>query len=232
MKDDVRKYIYSALIVFVIGVLVWIGFLYTNACGFTLTCNRGALVVERTPVPTLLPATLPAMQNPTGSEVTASSDQCNIAATDLIGAWVEAGSPETQAFQFIDVNGQNCESTFEEVRPLFIEANLWYSGSLSCVACHGADVAISPAQLDLGTYAGIIAGSRRADAESNGTDILGAGKWKSSLLYDFISTSKAEVPGHANIASDLLIFAGTPLSAPDPTVTPSPVVEATVTATP
>ncbi len=215
MKDDVRKYIYGAVIVFVVGVLAWVGFIYTNACGFTLSCNRGALAVERTPIPTLLPANMPVME---GGEVAAASNQCRVAAADLIGAWVEAGSPETDAFEFVDANEQNCSATFEEVRPLFIESNLWYSGSLSCVACHTADVATSSAQLDMGTYAGIIAGSRRADAESNGTDILAAGKWESSLLYDFISTSKADVPGHGNISSNLLVSAGTPL----PEATPTP----------
>lgn len=217
MKDDVRKYIYGAMIVFVVGVLAWVGFIYTNACGFTLSCNRGALVVERTPNPTLLPANMPVME---GSEVVAASDQCRVAAADLIGRWVEAGSPEINAFEFVDTNEQNCAATFEEVRPLFIESNLWYAGSMSCVACHTADVATSSAQLDLGTYAGIIAGSRRPDAESNGTDILAAGKWKSSLLYDFVSTSKADVPGHSEIKSDLLIFAGTSLPTPNATATP------------
>ncbi len=88
---------------------------------------------------------------------------------------------------------------FEEVKPLFVEANFWYSGSLSCVSCHSVDVTISPAQLDLSSYAGIMAGSRRADAESKGTDILGDGNWESSLLYEFISTDKADIPGHAEI---------------------------------
>jgi len=214
MKDDVKKYIYGTVIVFVIGVLIWVGFIYTNACGFTLSCNRGALTVERTPIPTLLPANVPVME----SGETAALGQCRVAATDLIGAWVDAGSPETDAFEFVDAIGQNCSSTFEEVRPLFIEANLWYSGSMSCVVCHTADVATSSAQLDLGSYAGISAGSRRADAESNGTDILGAGKWTSSLLHDFITTSKADVPGHSDISSNLLIFAGTFL----PEATPTP----------
>ena len=89
------------------------------------------------------------------------------------------------------------------------------------------DVTISPAQLDLSSYAGIISGSRRADAESKGTDILGDGNWESSLLYKFISTSKADIPGHADIASDLVIFAGTPLPAPDPTTTSVPTITPT-----
>lgn len=228
MKDDVKKYIYGTVIVFIVGVLVWVGFVYTNACGFTLSCNRGALTVERTPIPTLLLANMPVMES---GEV-AVLDQCRVAAADLLGAWVDAGSPESDTFQFVDMNGQNCETTFEEVRPLFIEANLWYAGSMSCVACHTTDVATSSAQLDLSSYAGIIAGSRRADAESNGTNILGAGSWESSLLYDFVTTSKADIPGHADITADLLVFAGKALPAIDPTATPSPVVEATVTPTP
>ncbi len=217
-KDDVKRYIYGAVIVFLVGVLAWIGIIYVNACGFTLTCNRGAQKVARTPIPTLLPATLPAMQM--GDGMVMASDKCRVAAVDLVGAWVEAGSSETEAFQFTDLNGRNCESTFEEVKPLFIDANFWYSGSLSCVSCHSADMAISLAQLDLSSYAGIQAGSRRADAESKGADILGGGKWEGSLLYDFLTTAKADVPGHTEAVSDLVIFAGTPL--PTPTATPNP----------
>jgi len=59
MKDDVQKTIFRTLIIFVFGVALWIGFLFLNACGFTLTCKRGAALVDRTPVPTLIPATLP-----------------------------------------------------------------------------------------------------------------------------------------------------------------------------
>jgi hypothetical protein len=218
MNDDVRKYIYTTLTVFVLGLIVWIGILFINACGFTLTCKQAAFPVERTPIPTLLPATMPVME--TGSGKIAVSDQCRVAAVDLIGAWVAAGSSETDAFQFTDINGQYCESTFEEVKPLFVESNLWVPGSLSCTSCHSVDVTISPAQLDLSSYAGIMAGSRRADAESKGTDILGGGKWKSSLLYEFLSTSKADVPGHTETVSDLVIFAGKPLPAPAATPTP------------
>ncbi len=230
MNDDVRKYIYSALTIFVLVLVTWIGFLYINSCGFTLTCGRGAFRVERTPIPTLLPATLPAM--PTGDGAAVVSDQCHVAAVEFIGAWVKAGSPEADAFQFTDANGQNCESTFQEVKPLFTEANFWYSNSLSCVSCHSVDVTISPAQLDLSSYAGIMAGSRRPDAESEGMDLLGGGTWESSLLYEFISTSHADVPGHEESASDLVIFAGTPLPVPAATATLVPTEIPTTTPTP
>ena len=230
MNDDVRKYIYTTLTVFVLGLVVWIGFLFVNACGFTLTCKQGTPPVERTPIPTLLPATLPARE--TGNGTVVISDQCHVTAVDLVGAWVEAGSPETEAFQFTDMNGQGCESTFQEVKPLFVEGNFWYSGSLTCVSCHSVDVTISPAQLDLSSYASIMSGSRRADAESKGTDILGGGKWEGSLLYEFLSTSKTDIPGHAEIVSDLVIFAGKPLPAPAPTATPVPTEIPAATPTP
>lgn len=216
MKDDVRKYIYGAVTVFLLGVLAWVAIVYVNSCGFTLTCIRGAQPVVRTPIPTLLPATMPAAQTGDGKVVV--SDKCRVAAVDLIGAWVEAGSSETEAFQFTDINGLNCESSFAEVMPLFVESNFWVSESLTCVSCHSTDVTISLAQLDLSSYAGITSGSRRADAESKGTDILGGGKWEGSLLYDFLATAKADVPGHTEAVSDLVIFAGTPA----PLATPTP----------
>lgn len=211
MNDDVRRYIYGALTVFLVGVLAWVGFIYVNACGFTLTCHRGDLTAARTPVPTLIPATLPAMQAVSNSAST--PDECYVAAADLVGAWVEAGASNTEAFQFEDVNAQTCESTFEEIEPLFVNSNLWYSGSLACSSCHSVDLAVSPAQLDLSSYEGILAGSRRADDAPKGTDILGGGNWNSSLLYQFIAETMADVPGHDEaLDSGLMIYAGTPLS--------------------
>jgi hypothetical protein len=220
MKDDVRKYIYGTIIVFVVGVLAWVSFIYISACGgITLTCKQGTLPIERTSIPTLIPATLPAI-NTSGEAVTSDRNVCRVAAADLVGAWVSANSPEKDVFQFVDVNGKNCEATFADVEPLFNEPNLWSSGSLACVSCHSVDVTISPAQLDLSSYAGIVAGSRRADAESKGTDILGGGNWEKSLLYEFLVTSKADVPGHTESISDSFISIGKPLLEPVPTATP------------
>ena len=224
MKDDVRKYIYGALIVFVVGVLIWVSFIYMSACnGISLTCRQGTLPVDRTPVPTLIPATLPVMNKGNGEVPVSNPDICRVAAVDLIGAWVSANSPEKDVFQFVDVNGKNCEATFADVEPLFKEPNLWNSGSLACTSCHSVDVTISPAQLDLSSYAGILAGSRRADVESKGTDILGGGKWEKSLLYEFLVTSKADVPGHTEAASSSsFVFTGKPLPASNLTATPKP----------
>lgn len=218
MNDDVQKYVYRALTIFVTGVVVWVGFIFINACGFSLMCKQGAAIVERTPIPTLLPATIPVIE--LKSEPAEISDACRVAAADLIGAWVSANAPEEDAFQFVDVNGRNCEATFTEVLPLFSEPNLWQSGTLACVSCHSVDVTISPAQLDLSSFSGILAGSRREDAKSKGIDILGNGNWDSSLLYEFLSTSKAEVPGHDETTSIPMVFAGKPATVP--TAIPKP----------
>jgi hypothetical protein len=220
MNDDVRKTIYTTLTLFLLVVILWISFLFINACGFTLTCKQGDFPVDRTPMPTLIPATLPAMQTVRGKVVVA--DQCRVAAVDLVGAWVSAGASETETFQFTDINSQNCEATFTEVKPLFVDANLWYSGSRSCVSCHSADLTISSAQLDMSSYAGITSGSRRSDTTSKGTDILGGGKWESSLLFNFISISHADIAGHKKALSDFMIFAGKAIPAPEPIITPTP----------
>ena len=58
MNIDFRKFMYTALIAFV--MMVWISIVYISACGLTLTCHQGERNVVRTPVPTLAAVTLPA----------------------------------------------------------------------------------------------------------------------------------------------------------------------------
>ena len=60
MKDDARKYIYGALIAFLVVVGSWLSIVYISSCGISLTCQRAAFIVDRTPIPTLFPATMPA----------------------------------------------------------------------------------------------------------------------------------------------------------------------------
>ncbi|MCE9646051.1 MAG: cytochrome c [Chloroflexi bacterium] len=88
MNDDVRKYIFNTLTIFIVGLIIWIGFLFINACGFTLTCKQGAPVVERTPIPTLIPATLPAAARYIPPTATAQVDIADMQVTPT----VEAGS--------------------------------------------------------------------------------------------------------------------------------------------
>jgi hypothetical protein len=211
MKDDVRKTVFSTLIIFSVGVVIWVAFLFLNACGFSLACDKGIPNVERTPIPTLMPAAMPAADM--NMKAAPNPDVCRVAAADLIGAWVAAGSSEKEAFEFTDTDARTCEATFADVQPLFIEPNFWANGSTSCVSCHAADMKISLAQLDLTSYEGIQSGSRRADAESKGTDILGGGKWESSLLYQFLAEAKADVPGHeTSMKTGYFVFVGKPVT--------------------
>ena len=72
--NDVRKVIYGTLIVFVVGVLAWVGYVFYRSCGLTNSCPGGAAKVERTPIPTLFPAAMPT----TDRFVSASADGTEI----------------------------------------------------------------------------------------------------------------------------------------------------------
>lgn len=182
MRDDVQKLIYGILAGFVILILIWIAYVYVSACGFSLTCQKASSLPPLTPIPTLIPATMPAAQRAAGE-----FNKCQITALDLIGAWVSAGYPENDPFTFTDVQGRTCQATFyQDVQPLFIESNIWYPGSQGCSSCHYADVTQSIMNMDLSTYAGILAGSGRANREPKGKDILGGGVWEQSLLYQML----------------------------------------------
>jgi len=121
MNDDVRRYIYNTILVFLVGVMAWVGFLYMNACGITLTCHRGDLPVDRTAVPSLVPATMPVTRPETGiqqGEVT-TQELCEVNAQSLIQAWVVTNVSETEVFQFTDANGVTCQVTFAEAKSSF-----------------------------------------------------------------------------------------------------------------
>jgi len=182
--NDVRKVIYGTIIGFFLMLGLWFSIIYISSCGLTFTCNRGEPPVDVTPIPTLIPATMP-VQSAGGDA--GAFNKCQIAAVDLIGAWVTAGVPETDKFQFTDVKGQDCEAVFgRDVQPLFLESNLWYPGSLSCSSCHQSNLALALQNMDLSSYAGILAGTGRANGEPKGKDILGGGVWEESLLYQMV----------------------------------------------
>jgi hypothetical protein len=184
--NDVRKMIFGAIIGLMLVLGLMFGIVYVSSCGLTFTCEQAEAKVDRTPIPTLIPATLPVQSMGADS---GAFNKCQIAAVDLIGAWVKAGVPETDPFQFSDVNGMDCQAVFEkDVRPLFVESNLWYPGSLACSSCHQPDLAKALQNMDLSSYSGILAGSMRANGEPKGKDILGGGVWEESLLYQMIYT--------------------------------------------
>jgi hypothetical protein len=142
-----------------------------------------------TPIPTLYPANM-AAPTKSVSQGNYNRGQCEIAALDLIAAWVQAGKPEQAAFDFQDTSGRTCQGTFEtDVFPLFSEPNIWFSGAIACNACHNADLKNAPVNLSLANYTDILAGSHRTDLSQAGQDILGSGgPWEKSKLYFMITS--------------------------------------------
>ncbi len=229
MRDDVQKLIYGVLAGFVILIAVWIAYIYITACGFSLSCRKASTLPPLTPIPTLIPATMPAPERAAAGEF----NKCQIAALNLIGAWVSAGYPENDPFTFTDVKGRTCQATFyKDVQPLFIESNIWYPGSQGCSSCHHADVATSIMNMDLSSYAGILAGSRRANGEAKGQDILGGGVWEQSLLYQMLYAPNGQTTigrpamplgRPANVpAEGPLIYAGQVIVIVESQATPAP----------
>jgi hypothetical protein len=154
MNDDVRKTIYGTIIGFFMMLGLWFSIIYISSCGFTFTCYRGDLKVERTPIPTLIPA------SHSGSSImvmeTGKFNKCAVNARDLIDAWVAAGGPDTDTFTFTDANtGGSCIATFADVQPLFIENQTWQTGSIGCVSCHNAELTERSAGLDISSYPAI-----------------------------------------------------------------------------
>ena len=210
--NDVRGMIYATLIGFFMVLVFWFGIIYLSSCGFTLTCYQADQIVVRTPIPTLIPA--PRAGSGPGVSV-AQFDKCQVAATDLIGAWVSAGFSETEAFPFTNVNGEPCEGMFaEDIQPLFVENSLWYPGSIGCVSCHNADQPDRNAGIDLTSYESI----------SSGTDIFGGGDWETSVLHDVLVNQKLVPDGHAKEEPGELVFvfAGHSVSEAEVTATPTP----------
>lgn len=243
MNDDTRRLIYGTIIAFLAFITAWLSFVYISACGFTLNCVRGAPLVVRTPIPTLSPLEHSVVQGQPEA-APAEFNACQVAATDVIGAWVAAGHSETEAFPFTDINGQDCQATYEDIQTLFRDNSVWYPGSLGCTSCHNADLTDRSGGLDLSTYEAISLGSRRvAESTSPGTDIFGDGNWEDSLLYDFLVNHGLTGQGHSPDVEPRIPTLyigqpgaaegeGTPTEPPAATETAEPTLEATATATP
>jgi len=58
--NDVRKMIYGGILGLFLFVGLMLSVAYVSSCGLTLSCLKAAPKIDRTPVPTLVPATLPA----------------------------------------------------------------------------------------------------------------------------------------------------------------------------
>jgi hypothetical protein len=223
MNDDTRQLIYGTILAFLVFIAVWLGFVYISACGFTLNCIQGAPLVVRTPIPTLIPVE----RSQVRPGMTAMAfDQCQVVATDMIAAWVSAGTPETEAFPFTDLSGQSCEGTLADIQPLFVENSLWFPGSLGCVSCHNADLTDRSGGLDLSSYQAMLLGSRRvAGSTSPGTDILGSGDWEGSLLHEVLVNQGLTAQGHSPDVEPPhpIIYAGQRVSETTAEVTATPI---------
>lgn len=229
MNDDTRGLIYATIVFFLVGLVAWIGFVYIAACGFTLNCVQGSPLVVRTPIPTLSP--LDHSQGQGQPEpAPAQFNKCQVGAVDLIGAWVAAGHTESEPFPFTDVNGQDCEATYEDIQPLLRENSIWFPGSLGCTSCHNADLAERSGGLDLSTYEAISLGTRRvAGSTSPGTDIFGGGNWEDSLLYEFLVNHGLTAQGHSPDVEPVnpILYVGQPVAGEGegtatPEATPTP----------
>ena len=219
MNDDVRRVIYGTLIGFLAVVMGWVSFIYVNACGLTFSCNRADPLVVRTPIPTLIPAVHEASQMESGgTEFT----RCYVTATDLVSAWVDADTPETEAFPFTDLNGQTCEGTYaSDVQPLFVENSLWSPRVIGCVSCHNSDLTERSGGLDLTSYDAMRLGADRADGSARGSDIFGGGNWEASSLYDVLVNQGLVASGHSadSPVSRPALYAGEAVEA---SATPTP----------
>jgi hypothetical protein len=79
---------------------------------------------------------------------------CELNGIGVIAAWVTAGAPETDPF---DYGGFPLDFD-RDVLAFFTQPNMWYEGSQACTGCHFANSEASYHEMDLGTYAGILAG--------------------------------------------------------------------------
>ncbi|HEY3311460.1 MAG TPA: hypothetical protein VGK00_07455, partial [Anaerolineales bacterium] len=185
MQDSTKKIIYGVLVGLPTMLAVWIFSLYFFGCGTTNSCT-GIPHPNLTPVPTLLAATMPAPK--VGVEAAAATPKCRITALNLIGSWVSGGHTENDPFTFTDIKGTSCTGTFKnDVQKLFVTPNLWYDGAPACTTCHYADVAKATKNMDLSSYAGILAGSNRLNGAPKGNDILGGGNWANALLEQMLN---------------------------------------------
>jgi mono/diheme cytochrome c family protein len=72
--DDFRKILYGVIIGFIAIIVGWVSFLTYSGCGFSLdNCNASVPKIERTSIPSLVPATLPAPVRYLVSTATASA---------------------------------------------------------------------------------------------------------------------------------------------------------------
>jgi hypothetical protein len=170
-----RRILVFTIILLLVGILL-------------ASCSGMEPVGQRTPVPTMPYATPAPPAGPGMLADRTSKDYCLVYAVDAIQAWVKAQMPEKEPFEYTDALGRSCTATFADISILFTQPNVWFPGALACTTCHGPDLPVSFAMMNLSDYQGILAGSRRASPDAKGNDILGGGQWDKSRLFQVFQT--------------------------------------------
>lgn len=94
-------------------------------------------------------------------------------AVDLLDAWVSAGAPEMDPFDYTGQDGNTYQGTFEaDVLPLFTTSGVWDPGAPACISCHFANSEESFHEMNLGSYEGIRLGGDVL-SEPPGVSLLG-----------------------------------------------------------
>ena len=137
-------------------------------------CASGALPTAPPTEPPTATAVPPTATTAPEALVVNETEGAAAKAVDIIGAWVQAGAPETDSFDYTGMDGNTYQATFEvDILPLFFGNGVWYKGAQACTGCHFANSENSYHEMDLTTYQGIVTG---ADSISSppGVSILGA----------------------------------------------------------
>ncbi len=138
------------------------------------------------------PATLTVVPSPT-PEATAEPEGppgSSVKAADLIGAWVDAGAPENDPFEYVGIDGNTYQATFAaDIQPLFTNDNMWFDGQQACTTCHFANAENSLHEMDLSSYQGILTGGD-ALSKPPGVPIIVPGDWHVSKLRDRLRNNR------------------------------------------
>jgi len=172
------------------GLLLLLTAAIISGCQAPPTLTLAPTQTEEPAPPTETPPPAPSADSDTSSEDMADGPPGAAAkAVDLIGAWVEAGAPETDEFDYTGIDGETYQASFDvDIQPLFTTNNLWFEGQQACIGCHFANTENSYHEMDLSSYQAILTG---ADPLSDppGVSILGASEggamnfnWDSSEL--------------------------------------------------
>src|SRR3989304_6494462 len=110
MKRDFNTWVLILVFGMPLLFIIYISGLYFIPCGFNTDCSNANLpAVIHTPIPTIIPATMPV---PEIGKVAVASSKCMVNAKTLLSNWVNSGYQEEQFFQFIDLNGNTCQATY------------------------------------------------------------------------------------------------------------------------